>query len=358
MLVETIEGETTADHGLDYMLAPSEVVFPPGILARKISIQILDDDLVEPRERVSLRLVAHPQNGNGATVGDRDRFNLTILNDDLSLPPTIDPPGDQETEEDQTLGPIFFVVGDDVTPVPLLEVSVESSNSFLLPDERIVLEATQDLGIWSLSATPTSNAFGQTEITIHVSDGTHTTSAAFLLTVEEQNDLPLIIGIPFKIPVRDEPVVIDLELQDLETSPEDLFVYFTGTIEGFNIASYIQITGNGAKRQMTIRRPEGYSGTASIQLFVVDSGCLCYGESFSVVFGDGPPLLAPPIHLEIIAGAVLRLTWEGDDQLYTAEDLGQPFTLVPDATSPYEVELAKTGFFILRSRDWKVPLNP
>ncbi len=345
--LEIVDVETTAQHGTDFILGQTEVIFPHGVLARKITIQILDDEHVESNERIGIRLLPHPTNGNGATLGERSLFTITILNDDLSLPPTIDLPGDQQTEEDFPLGPIFFGIDDDLTPVSDLQVSVESSNAFLIPEDAIIIEETQDPAVWSLTANPAANAFGETVITIHVSDGTLTTSASFNLLVSEQNDLPLILGIPQVVHVRDEPVVVELELRDVETSPEDLFVYFTGQLEGINIANFIEISGSGALRRMTIRRPPGLDHEVPMQLFVLDSGGLGYGEGFRIIFGDPAPEI-PPIVAEIINGASIRLTWEGDFQLYTTGNLSQPFDLLPEAVSPFEVALEQMGFYLLR----------
>jgi YVTN family beta-propeller protein/autotransporter-associated beta strand protein len=96
-------------------------------------------------------------------------------------PPTIVGLGDQTIAAGSAFGPVPFTVGDDATAPAALTVTATSSNSALLPDADLVLGGSG--AARTLTASPVFGQSGATTITVSVSDGTHTTSSAFLLTV-------------------------------------------------------------------------------------------------------------------------------------------------------------------------------
>ena len=71
-----------------------------------------------------------------------------------------------------------------------LEVSAESSNPALVPVDGIDISASGSKR--TLAVSPAANAFGETVITVIVSDGAKQASSAFTLTVNEANDPPIL----------------------------------------------------------------------------------------------------------------------------------------------------------------------
>lgn len=110
------------------------------------------------------------------------QFDLTVTatND----PPSISSIEDQITDEDVPLGPIPVAI-DDIEPGTLI-LSVDSSNPELLPPANVIVEQAS-----SLLATPVTNRFGETLITLTATDeGGASASISFLLTVRPINDPP------------------------------------------------------------------------------------------------------------------------------------------------------------------------
>lgn len=104
-------------------------------------------------------------------------------------PPTLSDLQDGVSVEDARLSGLPFTIGDEQTPVGDLTVSATSSNPALVRDENIrVIGAGAER---RFEITPEPNAFGQTEITVRVTDGDgDQTSDSFTLTVNPINDPP------------------------------------------------------------------------------------------------------------------------------------------------------------------------
>ena len=83
----------------------------------------------------------------------------------------------------QITSPIAFVIGDDVTPVSALQVSVTSSNQTLVPDSSIAFTGSGSSR--SLTCTPAPYQRGTTTITVSVSDyADRTVSKQFELSIK------------------------------------------------------------------------------------------------------------------------------------------------------------------------------
>jgi autotransporter-associated beta strand protein/YVTN family beta-propeller protein len=89
---------------------------------------------------------------------------------------------DQSIVTGNTLGPLGFTVGDDLTPAAALVVTAVSSNQSLLPDANIVLGGSG--AARTLTATPLPGTAGTAIITVTVSDGFQAATFAFTLTVQ------------------------------------------------------------------------------------------------------------------------------------------------------------------------------
>jgi len=107
----------------------------------------------------------------------------------FSFAPTIGTVADQTLNEDTTLAPVSFTIGDRETAPGSLVVTATSSNAVMIPNANIVLGGSG--ASRSISLTPAADASGgPATITITVSDGTNATSTTFKVTVLPVNDLP------------------------------------------------------------------------------------------------------------------------------------------------------------------------
>lgn len=94
------------------------------------------------------------------------------------------------TRENLPLGPVWFTCGDAETPSTALTVTATSSNPALVPAANLQLGQN---GIQrSLRVVPAPGQWGETTVTLSVSDGLATATALFPLTVERTTVLPVV----------------------------------------------------------------------------------------------------------------------------------------------------------------------
>ncbi len=126
------------------------------------------------------------------TVSDgekTDTGHVTVMVNAVNDKPTISSIADQETDEDVAKGPLNFTIGDVDNNLSVLTVSASSSNTTLVPDNKISLSGTG--AEWTVTVTPAANKHGEATITLTVCDGTSScTEEVFKLTVNSVNDAP------------------------------------------------------------------------------------------------------------------------------------------------------------------------
>jgi len=192
--------------------------------------------------------------------------------------PTIPPIADQTTAEDTPTSAIIFTIGDSDTPANLLTVSAQSSNPTLIPATNIALAGT-DIAR-TITLTPTLNQYGQTVITLTVSDGSLTASAGFTLTVTPVNDAPTISGLIDHLAAQNAPTSLDFTVGDVDTALAALTFSFESSdllvapIENF------AVSGSGVTRTLAFTATN-YLGTSTITVTVSD-GALTAAESFNM----------------------------------------------------------------------------
>ena len=129
-----------------------------------------------------------------ATYGGRADVGAYEYNPN-GFAPTIGAVANQVIDEDATLAPIAFTIGDAETNAGSLVVTATSSNTALVPDANIVLGGSGSNR--TISLTPAANANssangGPATITLAVSDGVNVTSTTFAVTVQAVNDAPTV----------------------------------------------------------------------------------------------------------------------------------------------------------------------
>ena len=111
----------------------------------------------------------------------------------LGFPPTISAVANQTINEDQTLAPVGFTIGDPETSPGSLLLGATSSNTALVPTANIVFGGSGASRTVSLTPAPNANGTtngGTATITLTVSDGSGSSSTSFVVTVLPQNDAP------------------------------------------------------------------------------------------------------------------------------------------------------------------------
>ena len=129
-----------------------------------------------------IRVVATDESGADAS----STFQLTVT--DINDPPVIHAIVDQTTDEDVPTDKILFNISDIETLPDALTVTGVSSNTVLVANENIALK-----GIGSerfVIITPSADQYGETDITLTVSDGVDDSSSTFTLTVNPIDDSP------------------------------------------------------------------------------------------------------------------------------------------------------------------------
>jgi Putative Ig domain len=135
--------------------------------------------------QASFTVTATNSKGTGSLV-----VKVTVNPASLNTKPTISNLADATVDEDKSLGPVSFVIGDKETPAAALTLSVTSSNSTLLPLTGIVFGGT---GVnRTVVLNPASNQNGKSTVTVTVSDGSLSASTYLSFTVRAVNDAPIL----------------------------------------------------------------------------------------------------------------------------------------------------------------------
>lgn len=243
------------------------------------------------------------RNGDGYTNLE-EFLNCVIPGDcESSAPvntaPAISSMGDQEIDENTTLGPLNFTVGDSETDANALTVTATSGNQSLLANEDIVLggNGTQR----TITLTPKSDETGTTEITLKVSDGDKETSTSFSVTVNDVivNTVPTISDIEdLSIGENSCTKKLSFTVGDAETGPGDLMVTATSSNQSLVKNSDIELGGSGAERNIRISPQKDQTGITTIVVQVSD-GEMHTSEAFTVTVNTILDKNTPPTISEI-----------------------------------------------------------
>lgn len=199
--------------------------------------------------------------------------------DDLNSSPNIAPliliAGFDEdgfvTDEDVPTREISFSIGDSETPADELIVTVQSSNTELIPEEGIVLSGSA--ANRTLVLTPAANQYGFATIVISVSDGQQKTESTFDLTVRPINDVPTVGELPAVVIAEDEAFGgFDFEVGDVETATEDLVVTAT-SLAPWLIATediVVSVSGSGSSWHISFTPMPNAFGEGDVLVDVSD----------------------------------------------------------------------------------------
>lgn len=188
-------------------------------------------------------------------------------------PPSITAIANQETDEDAPLL-VPFTVGDAETPAALLTLAATSSNSNLVAVAGLAFDGSASNRF--LIVTPRPNQSGTTTVTVAVSDGTLTNTAAFLLTVNALNDPPTLNPIPTFVTnsASGNPafaVTINGISSGATNESQTLSVTATSGNPGFIPNPTVTYSSANTNGSVTLRPPNNATGSALITVTVNDN---------------------------------------------------------------------------------------
>ena len=283
-------------------------------------------------------------------------FRLTVnaINDT----PTISSVSNQIIDEDAITTAIPFTIGDNDTPLGNLTVSATSSNTVLVPGATIALGGSG--ASRTITLTPASNQFGDTLITLFVTDGSLTNSSSFLLTVRPVDDPPTLTAI------ADQTINMDtatsplaFTIGDVDMPLNNLILSATSTNTTLVPNANIVFGGSGASRTVTITPAANKSGTTLITVTVND-GTTTLSKSFllTVRYRNHAPLVDAGSNQTIeitanatLAGVVTDDSWPASSALTTVwtKTLGPGIVTFGNPNSRVTTALFSTeGFYRLR----------
>ncbi|GJM30113.1 MAG: hypothetical protein DHS20C17_27480 [Cyclobacteriaceae bacterium] len=217
-----------------------------------------------------------------------ESFGVTIS---VNAPPTISAIADQSIEQNATMGPITFVVGDDKTSVDDINTSATSSNQQLVENRDLILGGSG--ANRTISLTPNTNMTGTATITITVSDGPNQTTGSFQLTVTQAaNQAPTISDISSQTVDQGEVVgPLNFAVRDTETASSNLTVTASSDNQSLVADTDITLIGDDINRTITVT-PNATSFGEAIITITVSDGELSTDEAFRVTVN--PPPNTPP----------------------------------------------------------------
>jgi hypothetical protein len=343
---ESLAGGATS--GVDYTYSQSSITFGDGVLQRKVSITMIDDAILEGDESFRLNLALPSGDLSGALIGSNAATDILIQSDEVDLPPVISSIADIQMLEDGAEVTTSFTVGDDYTPLDRLRITVSSSNTSIITGQNLTLIPTGDGGTWQLGILSLPDAFGEVLLSVRVSDGVNVSVSEFSVSIKGQNDVPSISAIPAMIDAVGKQVVIPFEINDIDHRSETLLVYFDTSQIDYIASRSIDVRGLGAKRELVINPTGLANGTGFFKLIVVDGAGASSSREFTVHFGgDAPAPVIPQLGITRDGLDGLILNWEGDALLYISRDLSGVFEALPDAVSPYRLDMSGNAFFKL-----------
>lgn len=220
------------------------------------------------------------------------QFIMTGLLGVPNAPPTITPIADMNVLVNASTVPVEFRISDVQTSPYLLNLTVSSDNTELIPPSGIILGGGG--GSRTITLVPTRNTTGTANITLTISDGEYTVKESFLINVVTPGNTP-----PTVSPIEDVRIIpgvstgpIPFTVNDTETSSDLITVFATATNSKLVPQSGITFGGTGANRTITINPTSQQVGTSEIVVFAND-GELLYEERFELS-------IEPPLHPDLV----------------------------------------------------------
>ncbi|NBV86102.1 MAG: hypothetical protein EBS01_07535 [Verrucomicrobia bacterium] len=263
-------------------------------------------------------------------------FTLTAAgaaaNNTTNTPPTISSIASEVIAKNAVFGPVVFVVKDAEQQETTLTVTASSSNLTLVPAANITLSGA---GYGRMvTVTPAADTTGRASITLTVSDGSYTSSCAFVLDVVDGNTLPAINALPGVVnpALGSTPQPVRFTIADAESDLNSLRITATSSnttltpVNGQTGAATVTLLLRDA--DLTQRAELLYvvtdSGTAAAQfsrprgVYVLDSGGVA---NYQTTFGKNISKRDDNIRgHSFVDGFTLRVAWSDVESSSTPGD--------------------------------------
>jgi|GEM_PF-6483172 len=225
---------------------------------------------------------------SGSTSTTSNAAVLTVLH-----APTLSSISSKQLNEDATLGPLSFTIGDLDTPTEQLTVTASSSSTGLIPNSAIQLAGTGASRTLTLS--PVANASGTATITLVVSDGALETSQSFSLTVQAVPDAPTDVTLnPSALAENNATNAVvgtlaaaDVDLGDTHTYS---FVSGSGSVDNGSF------TISGSSLRLSLSADYETKSSYAVRLRATDSTGLYYEKALTVTIlnvNEAPTVVGP-----------------------------------------------------------------
>ncbi|MDB6124366.1 MAG: hypothetical protein JWQ71_3359, partial [Pedosphaera sp.] len=279
-------------------------------------------------------------------------------------PPIISSISGQSGNEDTSVGPIAFTISDAETPAASLTLSVDSSNTNLVPVSNIVFGGSGTNRI--VTITPVAHRFGTSAISLHVSDGTNTANQGFLLTINDVNHAPALAAIS-------NQSINEGSLLTMTNIATDVDIPAQALTFSLDVGAPIGVGINATNGIFTWLPTEAQGpGSYNITVRVTDNGSpnLSDTKTFSITVNEvniAPVLLAIADRV-VHAGSALTITNTATDNDLPANtltfslDAGAPSGTSIDATSgtftwaPGDNQAGSTNSITVRVTDNGLPI--
>lgn len=210
-------------------------------------------------------------------------FEMTVT--PFDYPPTLGDIANQRTREDAALQ-VPIVVSDIETATDALLITGTSSVSGLV--KPITFSVTGSAVTANID--PVLHASGVTIITVSVTDGTHTVSKDFELTVVKVNYDPVLGEIADQTTHEDRPVSIPLAVSDVETANSELVYSAASSNEA--LIKGVTFAFNGNDVTATITPALHASGTTIMTITVSDGNSIVERRfNLAVLWINYPPVV-------------------------------------------------------------------
>ena len=277
---------------------------------------------VDGNGEATFTLTLNPkENGTGGAIitvevgdgTDTATTNFEIQINPINDRPTIQPIPDRIINEDSILDMIIYVSDVETPPADLDIISATWTSSQMTTGTINVTPGAND-DERDVTITPPENGFGEATIAFTVSDGQAEYEESFILTVNPQNDAPIISEIPDQTTAEDEATpMINFTISDVETLASNLTLSATWTAATMSQGA-MELGGTGENRWIRITPPANEHGTATIEITVSD-GTIPMTESFllTVTSVDDEPTITAIAAKTTNEDTPITVTYEVND---------------------------------------------
>jgi len=219
-------------------------------------------------------------------------LNVAAVNDAPSIS-FVSPTDNLTIDEDSTL-PLTLTILD--IDNDNLTLTASSTNTELVPVNNMTFSGTGSTRTMTIS--PATNKFGDTTITVSVSDGDLISTSTFDLTVSAVNDPPWVSEISDHSTIEDQIIEsISLTVSDNEDAPCSMDVSITSSDTNLISNDNISFNCTDNTYSLSILPSADQNGVATITFTVIDTGALAASQSFDLMVSSAndAPVLANPI---------------------------------------------------------------